>query len=82
LPPISLERSIHYAITLHIRIQLRFPEVAISFRTGRVLGASMPETAINEDSNSSPGKYDIGPSFEASCRADRQVLPKSQTKAV
>jgi hypothetical protein len=50
---------IRVRITLLVRLDLLPPELCVPFRPRGVLGATMPEAAIDEDGYLSPGKGDI-----------------------
>ncbi len=47
-PSFCAKLSIHPAITSHVAVELRFPEVEVAFWAILMLRAAMPEAAVNE----------------------------------
>src|SRR5262245_13391737 len=60
LPSISPEPRVSVAITLLVRDDLGPPELGILLGPRRVLWATVPEAAIDEDSDTRAGESDVG----------------------
>jgi hypothetical protein len=77
-PAISLELDCLSAVALNVFAQLSLPEPIVTARPYVVLGAAVPEAAIDEDCDPGAGERDIGPAD--SCRPLNAVtqagLPK------
>lgn len=60
-----------------VAVKLRHPVVAISFWNVPVLGAAMPEAAVNEHSYAPPDKDNIRPHSDF-LEPKRMINPKAQ----
>jgi hypothetical protein len=68
-------------IPFDVRCQLGAPVPDIRSRGVPVLGASVPEAAVDEDGESCSPEHDIGP-HSTRFRHDHGILPESQPQSV
>lgn len=79
-PPGRTEPFVGIAVTPSVGLNLFAPERGVGLRPGRVLGAAMPEAAIDEHCDSGRSEDDVGASTEAG--QYRAVDPESETLGV
>lgn len=74
------QNGIGLPVALDVALQLRHPVVGVRFRNGRVLRASVPEAAVDEDCDPQPSEHDVGTSAHSGDRG--MVNAISQTSRV
>src|SRR6218665_1685507 len=79
-PAVGLEPCVRIRVTLTIGLDLLPPEVRVPLRPCGVLGAAMPEAAIDEDGDLAAGESDIGDAARLS--QNLVAEPVAQTDAV
>jgi hypothetical protein len=80
-PPGSVQRVAHETIATFITVELRSPVVRVSVRHVPVLGAAVPEAAIDEHGNLLAREHDVWPYSEI-IETKEQVDAETRTPGV
>ena len=80
-PSLPLKRGGLASIAVLVGLQLGSPEVVVALWHRAVLGAGMPEAAINEYGKPSSGEDDVG-SDVLVLKSNAEVLAESQSAAM
>lgn len=60
-PACFAQHQVRFSVALSVAVQLRHPVLRIPLRRRRMLRASVPEAAVNEDCNSLLREHDVSP---------------------
>ena len=79
-PTSAGQQSVRLGISFNVASELGLPPIAIGGWHAAVLGAAMPEAAIDENGDLAPREHNVG--LAAKARQRREVDPKSVTRGV